>query len=86
MTDEVRDSYDAMAERYAELFLTDLDRDVNGSDWLAAFAKLAANQKGQVADLGCGPGHVANHLSELGLTVSGYGGDSSTNAQVGSGG
>lgn len=72
MRDEVRDSYDAMAEQYATLFLRDLDRDTNGRDWLAAFAKLAATRNGAVADLGCGPGHVVNHLSELGLTAVGY--------------
>lgn len=72
MTDEVRDSYDAMAEKYAALFLTDLNRDTNARDWLAVFAKLAASRNGAVVDLGCGPGHVVNHLSELGLTVVGY--------------
>lgn len=72
MTDEVRDSYDAMAEQYAALFLGDLDRDTNFLDWLARFAKLAGVQTGLVADLGCGPGSVVNHLSELGLTVVGF--------------
>lgn len=72
MTDAVRDSYDAMASRYAALFLDDLDRDTDALDWLASFARLAAAKNGAVADLGCGPGHVVNHLSELGLTVAGY--------------
>ncbi len=72
MMDEVRDSYDSMAELYASLFLTNLDGDTCTQDWLAAFAKLAAPRSGPVADLGCGPGHVVNHLSELGLTVIGY--------------
>ncbi len=72
MSDEVRDSYDAMAKLYAELFLHDLHQNANARDWLAAFAKLAATRKGPVADLGCGPGHVVNHLTELGLTTIGY--------------
>jgi ubiquinone/menaquinone biosynthesis C-methylase UbiE len=72
VTDAVRDPYDAMAEQYAALFLGDLDRDRDGRDWLAAFAKLAAPRSGAVADLGCGPGHVVNHLCELGLTAVGY--------------
>ena len=42
MTDEVRDSYDAMAKLYAELFLGDLDQDRNSRDCLAVFAELAA--------------------------------------------
>lgn len=72
MTDAVRDSYDGMAKLYAELFLGDLDQDRNSRDRLAAFAELATPRRGPVADLGCGPGHVTNHLSELGLTVIGY--------------
>ena len=72
MADEVRDSYDAMAEQCAALFLGDLDRDTTGRDWLAAFAKLAATRNGAVADLGCGPGHVVNLLSGLGLVAVGY--------------
>ena len=74
MTDEVRDSYDCMAEQYAALVLRELDGDADTDlrEWLAAFAKLAGPQRGPVADLGCGPGHITNHLTELGLTVIGY--------------
>ena len=72
MSDEVRDCYDVMAEQYAALFLDGLDRDTNARDWLAAFAELAATQNGPVADLGCGPGLVVDHLSELGLAAVGY--------------
>ncbi len=74
MTDEVRDSYDFMAEQYAALVLRELDGDADTDlrEWLAAFAKLAGPQRGPVADLGCGPGHITNHLTELGLTVVGY--------------
>jgi SAM-dependent methyltransferase len=61
-----------MAEQYAALFLDDLDRDANGRDWLATFAELVARRRGTVADLGCGPGHVVAHLTELGLTAVGY--------------
>ena len=72
MTAEVRDSYDAMAKIYAELFLDHLDRDTNARDWLATFASLAIAQHGVVADLGCGPGQIVDHLSKLGLTAVGY--------------
>lgn len=72
MSDEVRDSYDAVAEKYAELFLGALDTDAQTRAQLASFAELAALQKGAVADLGCGPGDVTNHLTGLGLTVTGY--------------
>lgn len=72
MSDDVRDAYDAMAPLYASLFLSDLDGDTNAVDWLARFATLAARREGIVADLGCGPGHAINHLSELGLAAIGF--------------
>ncbi len=72
MSAEVSNSYDAMAELYASLNRDALDHDSNARDWLAVFAKLAAPRHGGVADLGCGPGHVVHHLSELDLNVIGY--------------
>lgn len=71
MTDEVRDSYDSIASEYAKLFIDDLDRDENARNWLARFGALSASQGGVVVDLGCGPGHVVNHLCELGLEAVG---------------
>ena len=72
MPDAVRDAYDANAELYASLFLGELLRDAQSTKWLAVFAELAAQQAGPVVDLGCGPGSVVNHLSELGLSAIGY--------------
>jgi len=72
MTAEVRDSYDGMATLYAELFLSDLEHDRDSRERLATFAELAAHCDGPVADVGCGPGHVTNHLTAFGLTVIGY--------------
>lgn len=71
MTDEVQASYDEMAERYAELFLSGLDDDGNARDWLARFAGIAADQNGPVADVGCGPGLVTAYLVERGLNTIG---------------
>lgn len=75
MTDKVRDSYDAMADLYTALALGplgDLNRVPTDRERLAAFAELAGERVGPVADLGCGPGHIVGHLSELGLTAVGY--------------
>ncbi len=72
MTDDVRDSYNAMAELYAAVNLGGFNRATPDRKRLAAFAELAARSKGAVADLGCGPGHVVNYLSGLGLEVFGY--------------
>lgn len=72
MSENVQDSYDALAELYASLFLDALDHDTNATAWLATFAELAAADAGSVADLGCGPGLVTDHLARLGLEVVGY--------------
>lgn len=71
-TNRIGDAYDANAELYASLFLNELDRDTQSKRWLATFAELAAQQNGPVADLGCGPGSVVNHLCGLGLTAIGF--------------
>jgi ubiquinone/menaquinone biosynthesis C-methylase UbiE len=72
VTDAVRDSYDARAEEYANLFLDDLDRVPLDREWLKAFARLASPFAGVVADVGCGPGNVVNYLAELGVKAIGY--------------
>jgi SAM-dependent methyltransferase len=64
-----RDSYDRLAERYAaevggELAYKPLDRAL-----LDAFAELTAG--GTVADVGCGPGHVAGYLAGRGAQAIG---------------
>lgn len=66
--DPVRRSYDTVAENYAagfrdELAHKPLDR--------ALLASLAEQAQGPVADLGCGPGHVAAWLTERGMTAVG---------------
>lgn len=59
-----------MAERYA----TEIDDELAGKPLdralLDAFADSLAG--GAVADVGCGPGHVAAHLSEIGANVLGF--------------
>lgn len=64
-----RQGYDRVAERYAaeigdELRGKPLDRALLGT-----MVELAGD--GPVADVGCGPGHVAAHLAGLGATVLG---------------
>jgi SAM-dependent methyltransferase len=69
---DVGDAYDSMASLYTAVAGGDIDRDIPDREWLAEFADVAALGEGAVADLGCGPGFVTNHLSELGLTAVGY--------------
>lgn len=67
-----RDAYDAAAATYAQLFSDSLRDSPLDRAILGAFAEVVrAGGGGQVADLGCGPGHVTAHLDELGLAAFG---------------
>ena len=67
-----REAYDAAAPVYARLFSGELhDRPLDRAI-LGAFAEVvSASGDGQVADLGCGPGHITAYLDELGLAAFG---------------
>lgn len=68
--EDVRRSYDRVADTYDEMDIGALD----GRPWLrAALAAFADGVRGlgPVLDVGCGPGTVTAHLSGLGLDVSG---------------
>ncbi|MDR3080315.1 MAG: methyltransferase domain-containing protein [Streptomyces sp.] len=67
-----REAYDAVAPVYAQMFRDTLrDRPLDRAI-LSAFAEVvSASGNGQVADLGCGPGHITSHLDELGLVAFG---------------
>ncbi|MFI0452201.1 class I SAM-dependent DNA methyltransferase [Actinomadura sp. 6N118] len=65
-----RDSYDEIAEAYAERFMDEL----SGKPLDRALLDLVVaqvNGLGPVADLGCGPGHVARYLHERGVPTLG---------------
>ena len=61
--EEVRRSYDAVAERYATEISSELDDKPLDRALLHVVAELAGD--GAVADIGAGPGHVAGHLAQL---------------------
>jgi len=67
---DVRDSYDSAAKAYAEHLSSELERKPLDRHLLNRFAE-ALRGRGPVADLGCGPGHVAGYLHERGVTVIG---------------
>jgi SAM-dependent methyltransferase len=75
MTDHlvaIRESYDTVADSYAELVPPLFAEDVVGRGMLGAFAELVlAGGGGPVADLGCGPGHVTAYLKSLGVNAFG---------------
>jgi ubiquinone/menaquinone biosynthesis C-methylase UbiE len=67
-----RAAYDAIAAVYADQFKDMLDDRPTERALLAAFAEMIRRgPAGPVADLGCGPGHIAAHLHSLGLPVFG---------------
>jgi SAM-dependent methyltransferase len=67
-----REAYDAAAPAYAELFRDSLRDSPLDRAILGVFAEaVLAGGDGQVADLGCGPGHVTAHLDRLGLAAFG---------------
>ena len=72
--DDVRDSYDRVADSYVHLLTTTGMGEIRTHPWLKssidAFAAAVADV-GPVLDTGCGPGTVTAYLQELGLDVSG---------------
>lgn len=68
--DDVRTSYDRVADNYVEMNLGD----IRSHPWLrAAMDGFAAcvRDRGPLLDVGCGPGHVTAYLADSGLEVSG---------------
>ncbi|MFD9906328.1 class I SAM-dependent DNA methyltransferase [Streptomyces sp. NPDC059063] len=68
--DRTRRSYDTVAEEYANRLHDELDAKPLDRALLAALVERAP-RCAPVADLGCGPGHVAAHLAGLGVRTVG---------------
>ncbi len=67
---DVRESYDSAAEAYAEHLFTELERKPLDRHLLDRYAEEVRG-RGRVADVGCGPGHVARYLDERGVDAFG---------------
>ncbi|HZL84795.1 MAG TPA: class I SAM-dependent methyltransferase [Candidatus Krumholzibacteria bacterium] len=67
---DIRESYDSAAAAYAEHLSDELARKPLDRHLLNRFAEETRG-RGLVADLGCGPGHVARYLSQQGITIFG---------------
>lgn len=69
---DTRTSYDTVADSYAERIRDALDDEPYLRTALALLAdQVRAAGGGQVADVGCGPGHVTGHLHGLGIDAFG---------------
>jgi SAM-dependent methyltransferase len=67
---QVSSGYDALAEEYVAHLYHELEHKPLDREWLERFAATVGST-GPVCDLGCGPGHVARYLQELGVQVLG---------------
>jgi ubiquinone/menaquinone biosynthesis C-methylase UbiE len=70
ITQSIRESYDRLADEYARRIFNELQGKPLDRELLNRFAVQVAG-RGDVCDMGCGPGHVARHLRDAGATVFG---------------
>jgi len=66
----VRDTYDQVADEYARRIFGELRNKPLDCQLLDRFAAATAG-RGEVCDMGCGPGHVARHLRDAGAAAFG---------------
>jgi SAM-dependent methyltransferase len=66
----IRESYDRLAGEYARRIFNELQHKPLDRELLDRFAAEVMG-RGEVCDLGCGPGHVARYLGDAGATVFG---------------
>jgi SAM-dependent methyltransferase len=70
VTNSIRESYDRLAEEYARRIADELRHKPLDRELLDRFAKQTKG-RGEVCDMGCGPGHVARYLRDAGASVFG---------------
>jgi ubiquinone/menaquinone biosynthesis C-methylase UbiE len=66
----IRKSYDRVADEYARRMFSELDNKPLDRELLTRLA-AAVNGKGEICDIGCGPGHIARYLRDHGADVFG---------------
>ena len=69
-TRSIRESYDRLAEEYTRRIADELQHKPLDRELLDRFAKQTKG-RGNVCDMGCGPGHVARYLRDAGASVFG---------------
>jgi SAM-dependent methyltransferase len=70
ITQSIRESYDRLADEYARRIFDELQHKPLDRELLNRFS-AAVMGRGQVCDLGCGPGQVARYLRDAGAIVFG---------------
>jgi len=66
----VREGYDRISEAYASRYANELEHKPLDRELLNRFS-AEVKERGQVCDMGCGPGHVARYLQGAGTRVFG---------------
>ena len=70
VTQSIRESYDRVADEYARRIFDELQHKPFDRELLDRFAAEVAG-RGEICDMGCGPGQVAHYLRDAGATVFG---------------
>ena len=70
ITQAIRESYDRLADEYARRIFNELRHKPLDRELLDRFAAIVAG-RGEVCDMGCGPGQIARYLRDAGATVFG---------------
>jgi SAM-dependent methyltransferase len=70
VTKAIRESYDQLADEYARRLFNELEGMPLDRELLNRFAREVSG-RGDVCDMGCGPGHVARYLRDVGATIFG---------------
>jgi SAM-dependent methyltransferase len=70
MAFSIRESYDRIADEYARRLFDELRHKPRDRELLNRFAAAVAG-RGEVCDMGCGPGQVARYLRDVGAAVFG---------------
>ena len=68
--EQVRNDYDRIAAEYARRLFNELEGKPKDRELLLRFASDIAD-RGEVCDIGCGPGHIARFLRDAGVRVFG---------------
>jgi trans-aconitate methyltransferase len=66
----VRESYDRLAEEYARRLFDELQHKPLDRELLSRLA-AEVRGRGEICDMGCGPGHVARYLRDAGSEPTG---------------
>jgi SAM-dependent methyltransferase len=70
VTQSIRESYDRLAAEYASRIFDELQQKPLDRGLLDRFAAELTG-RGEVCDMGCGPGHIARYLRDAGTAVFG---------------